>query len=48
MDRITVKRADNIVVLENGCIVEEGKHDDLILRQSYYYNLIKNQLELDK
>lgn len=44
----TVKRADNIVVLENGCIVEEGKHDDLILRQSYYYNLIKNQLELDK
>jgi ATP-binding cassette subfamily B protein len=42
----TVKNADKIVVLEKGKIVEEGKHDDLINIKGYYYNLIKNQLEL--
>ncbi|QES87630.1 peptidase domain-containing ABC transporter [Rhizosphaericola mali] len=43
----TVIRADKIVVINNGCVVEEGKHDDLIQRKGEYYNLIKNQLELD-
>lgn len=42
----TVKNADNIVVLEKGQIVEQGTHDQLVKDEGYYYNLIKNQLEL--
>lgn len=42
----TVKKANNIVVLEKGRIVEFGKHDELIERKGYYFNLVKNQLEL--
>ncbi|WP_142685782.1 peptidase domain-containing ABC transporter [Chitinophaga polysaccharea] len=42
----TVKNADNIIVLENGVIVEQGQHSDLIRQKGYYFNLVKNQLEL--
>ncbi len=42
----TVKNADNIIVLKNGQIVEDGNHNTLINRKSDYYNLVKNQLEL--
>ncbi len=43
----TVKKADKIVVLEKGQIVEVGIHKDLIQKKGHYYRLIKNQLELD-
>jgi ATP-binding cassette subfamily B protein len=42
----TVKNADQIVVLENGAIVEVGNHQELSLRKGNYYELVKNQLEL--
>lgn len=42
----TVKNADNIIVLDNGCIVEEGTHVFLTSIRGYYYKLVKNQLEL--
>ena len=42
----TVKHADQIVVLNNGCIAEIGVHSELIKQRSNYYDLIKNQLEL--
>ncbi len=42
----TVKNADQIVVLEKGEIVERGNHDELVSLKGYYYNLVKNQLEL--
>jgi ATP-binding cassette subfamily B protein len=42
----TVKNADKIVVLHEGEIVEEGTHEDLALQKGYYYELVKNQLEL--
>ncbi len=42
----TVKNADHIVVLENGHIVEEGKHNALIAKKGHYFNLVRNQLEL--
>jgi len=44
----TVKNADNIIVLENGEIVEQGNHEQLTIRKSKYYELVKNQLELGK
>ncbi|MFH6946486.1 peptidase domain-containing ABC transporter [Flavobacterium sp. FlaQc-52] len=42
----TVKNADNIIVLENGEIVEQGNHEDLTKLKGKYYALVKNQLEL--
>lgn len=42
----TVKNADQIVVLENGNIVEIGDHKKLTGLKGVYYQLVKNQLEL--
>lgn len=42
----TVMNADKIIVLDNGKIVEEGTHLELAMREGYYYQLVKNQLEL--
>jgi len=41
----TIRYADNIIVLDNGMIVENGTHDELVLKKNYYYNLVKNQLD---
>ncbi len=42
----TVKNADQIIVLDRGRIVEEGKHNALIARKGHYFELVRNQLEL--
>ena len=42
----TVQNADNIVVLDNGKIIEEGTHRELTEKKGAYYTLVKNQLEL--
>jgi len=42
----TVKNANEILVLDNGEIVERGNHTTLVKQKGHYYNLIKNQLEL--
>jgi ATP-binding cassette, subfamily B, bacterial len=42
----TVKNADKIIVMDNGKIVEEGTHTQLIAGKGKYYMLVKNQLEL--
>ncbi|KAF2452301.1 ATP-binding cassette transporter ABC4 [Lineolata rhizophorae] len=39
----TIKTADNIVVMSQGRIVEQGTHDDLLERQGAYYNLVEAQ-----
>jgi ATP-binding cassette subfamily B protein len=43
----TVKNADKIVVLDKGRIIEEGNHQSLSAKRGKYYDLVKNQLELD-
>ena len=43
----TVRHADNIVVMQQGRIVEQGTHEALVSRQGHYFTLVKNQLELD-
>lgn len=42
----TVQNADQIIVLDNGRVVESGKHQQLCEAQGKYYQLIKNQLAL--
>jgi ATP-binding cassette subfamily B protein len=42
----TVRNADNIIVLENGEVVEQGNHEVLTKLRGKYYELVKNQLEL--
>jgi ATP-binding cassette subfamily B protein len=42
----TVRNAGQIVVLDDGRIVEKGKHDELISLKGKYFNLVRNQLEL--
>lgn len=39
----TIKDADNIVVMSQGRIVEQGTHNDLLERRSAYYNLVEAQ-----
>lgn len=42
----TVKNADQIVVLDNGSVVEIGTHEKLTAKKGKYYELVRNQLEL--
>lgn len=42
----TVINADQIVVLDKGRIVETGNHEELLFNKGYYYELVKNQLQL--
>lgn len=44
----TVKNADQIVVMSNGKITESGTHRELLGLKGAYYNLVRNQLELEK
>lgn len=39
---------DKIIVLENGAIVEEGTHADLLAKNGYYTELYNNQMNEDK
>ena len=42
----TVKNADQIIVLDDGSIIERGGHDELVKLKGKYFSLVKNQLEL--
>lgn len=44
----TVRNADQIIVLDNGKVIEVGKHLELINRKGHYYDLISNQLDLGR
>ncbi len=39
----TIQKADRIVVLRKGEIMEQGKHDDLLLEKGEYYKLVNMQ-----
>ncbi len=40
----TIMRADKILVLYEGAIVEQGRHEELVNRRGMYYQLVQNQL----
>lgn len=44
----TVKDADQIVVLQHGKVAEIGNHISLCERKGAYFDLVKNQLELER
>lgn len=41
----TIRRADQIVVLKNGQIVEVGNHESLMAKKHFYHELIQSQYE---
>ncbi|MGI5174596.1 ABC transporter ATP-binding protein [Treponema sp. OMZ 840] len=41
----TVRNADNIIVLDNGCIVQQGTHTELIQEEGIYKNFIRLRQE---
>lgn len=44
----TIKRADRIIVVEEGRIIEEGSHRDLIRKKGKYYHLYTQQFRQEK
>ena len=43
----TVRHADQIVVIHQGAITERGTHQELVNLKGAYFNLVRNQLELN-
>ncbi len=41
----SVKHADHIIILDQGNIIEQGKHDDLMLQKGYYFEMYQQQLK---
>ena len=37
----TVRNADNIIVLNQGCVLEQGTHSDLMERGAAYHKMVK-------
>ena len=44
----TIKNADIILVMDKGRILEQGTHQELLMKQGYYYNLYNSQFNLGK
>ena len=41
----TIQHSDNIICLQNGVIIEQGNHQELLKKRGYYYNLYRLQFE---
>lgn len=44
----TIVAADRILVIQNGKVVEEGNHEQLLKEKGYYYRLYTNQFKKDR
>ena len=42
----TIKEADCILVMKDGNIIEQGKHEDLLKQEGFYSNLYRSQFEV--
>jgi ATP-binding cassette subfamily B protein len=42
----TIRDADIILVIKDGDIVEQGKHEELLAAQGFYASLYKSQFEI--
>ena len=41
----TIRNADKIIVIENGEIIEQGNHEELLALKGYYYRTLNSQLK---
>ena len=41
----TIRRADLILLMENGAVIERGPHEDLMRARGTYYEMVKRQME---
>jgi ATP-binding cassette subfamily B protein len=41
----TIRNADMILVISDGEIIERGKHDELLAKKGFYYNLYMSQFK---
>ena len=39
----TIRNADKIIVIENGEIIEQGNHEELLAKKGYYFNTLNAQ-----
>ena len=44
----TIVKADKIIVMDQGKIVEEGNHEDLLQKGGYYASLYQAQVKKEK
>ncbi len=44
----TIKKADKIIVMDKGLVVEEGKHEDLLALEGYYHKLYQMQFKTEE
>ncbi len=42
----TIRDADQIIVLENGRILERGSHQELMMKKGEYFDLVKSQFQM--
>jgi ABC-type multidrug transport system fused ATPase/permease subunit len=41
----TVRRADSILLMEDGSIIERGTHEELMTARGVYYQMVVRQME---
>jgi ATP-binding cassette subfamily B protein len=41
----TIRRADLILLMENGAVIERGTHEDLMRARGMYHDMVKRQME---
>ena len=44
----TIRRADLILLMEDGCVVERGTHDELMQARGVYHGMVVRQMESDR
>jgi ATP-binding cassette subfamily B (MDR/TAP) protein 1 len=44
----TIQRADNIIVVSDGSVVEQGKHDELVIQKGTYSSMVEMQRSSNK
>ena len=43
----TIKNADKIIVMNEGHIIEQGNHEELLRKKGFYYRLYNSQFSID-